>query len=240
MQPRSDTSSSTSFAADQLFYSRPGTEYVRAANLATYAVIGGNRPILAVLSSSFHAVEILKRSPSSLSIAGTGSFNPVIFAEHMSAWSWGDIRPTKLEEETEQFKTIIWAEPKRDTADLTLRNIKFLAKHGSDLQIITSSGIKWLFPKTGGRNATKPRSGDSPLLPNGMVNLLRMRGWKVDGVVPFLGPRAAFWKALGENFQRVNMLYWSDRCFQTMRSQLREPGWLWPLAPLALIRARLD
>jgi len=231
--------SSIPLAVDQLYWSRPSPEIMRAFNMATYALINRRQPTLAIVSSSLYAVEILKRSPYTLALAGSGTFDPKIFVDIMSPWAWGDIRPVEVQSEREKYATILWAHPQKESAEAISARLKFQSERSCDLEVLAVSGARWRLSKalgTGRTGAIKIK--DEPLSPKETVSLLKLFDWHVDSVIPFNGPRAVLWRRFAVFFARLNWLLWSDRCLQMMRSQLREPAWLWRLAPLVLIRAR--
>lgn len=241
MQPWMELSTMP-LGAEQLYWSRPSVELMKAFNMATYTLATQKKPVLAVMSSSLYAVEIMKRASFSLALAGTGTFDPQIFLEHMTAWVWGEAQPVNLADNSNPYHSILWAEPKIDSAENIIGRLDQLAARGCDLGIITTRKWDKILPwrhKSGdlimGKSTGKI---DPPNLSQWMVErLLKRHGWIVDAIIPFGGLRAAIWQRFIELSQHFNQLYWSDRCSQMMRCQMREPRWLWPLARLALIRA---
>ena len=231
--------SSIPLAVDQLYWSRPNPEIMRAFNMATYALTNRRLPTLAIVSSSLYAVEIMKRSSNSLALAGTGTFDPKLFTEIMVPWAWGDVHPVELASERERYATILWAHPLKESVEAVLNRLRFLAERSCDLEVFVASGIRWGLPRlAGNRKSNAAKTRDMPLYPAEIINLLKLYEWQVDTLIPYNGPRAELWRGLAGIFNRLNWLLWSDRCSQMMRSQLREPGWLWRLAPMVLIRAR--
>ena len=222
--------------AGRLYYSRPDQAFMRAFNQATFAQQTGKGITLAVVSSSFYAVEMLKRMSFKLDLAGTNSFNPQLFAEHMGQWAFGEMVPVDLFDLRENYNFILWAEPKVGSANYTLELLSNAALRGSELAIIVSSDYGFLFQSKTGRPKTKARV----LMPGKTKVLLEEFGWKVDAVIGFDGPKAKLWNFLASKFIKTNNLHWSDRCYQMQQLKMREPGWLWPLSRLVLIRARWD
>jgi hypothetical protein len=203
-------------------------------NLAALGLNSLKQPVLAVLSSSFYAVETIKRISQATTLVGTGIFDPFLFAEHMEPWAWGELRPARFADLQESFHAMLWAEALMRSGEATLKSLAPLALRGCTLEIITVSGLGAGQPKRG--KSSKPEF--ESLKPGKLMKLLQQHGWIVDAVVPFHGLRSSFWQRLGDLFQRMEWLAWSDRCYLTLRSQMREPAWLWPLASLVLIRAR--
>lgn len=228
--------------ADQLYWSRPSLEFVRVFNMATYALMTQKHPVLAIVSSSFYAIEILKRSPHGMALAGTGTFKPQLFVDHMTSWMWGEVHPVNLPDEENLYRTILWAEPKTDSSAYITRRLKELSIKGCNLEIIITLKKGFNLSRRHKQRETIPIRAvgkfDPPSMnPLDMIRILKSTGWQVDTLFPFLGPRAAAWQRFSDIFKRFNMQYWSDRCLQMKRSQMREPKWLWPMAHLVLIRA---
>jgi hypothetical protein len=158
----------------------------------------------------------------------------------MASWSWGDIHPIDITTDEKKYANILWAQPLKESADEIITCLEKLAERGCNLNVVIFPGgwQKWAkVLVTGNVNTVKPK--DVSLHPGDTMELLKGYGWQVDTVISFNGARTAFWLLLGKSFNRLNLLLWSDRCYQMMRIQLREPAWLWPLAHTVLIRARL-
>ena len=222
--------------AGRLYYSKPDQAFIRALNQAMFAQQTGKGSTLAVVSSSFYAVEILKRTSQKLALAGTESFNPQLFTEHMDKWAIGELIPVDLFTLQEKFNIMVWAEPKHRSANLTIEQITNLAVRGSELIILVTSDFGFLRSS----NVIGRKSKERSLIPRAIKVILKENGWQLDSIIGFYGIKAKFWNFLAMKFLQADNLHWSDRCRQMQHLKMREPGWLWPLYHLALIRARWD
>jgi hypothetical protein len=83
-----------------------------------------------------------------------------------------------------------------------------------------------------------PRLGGKHITAGQVQKILVQAGWKLDQTIAFYGPRARVWQFLADRFERMQYYEWSDRCNLMLQSQMKEPGWLWRVSRLALIRAR--
>jgi hypothetical protein len=221
-------------SSDQLYWSRPDPAHFRALNLAAVFLNKDKQASLAILSSSFFAVETIKRTPYPIKIVGTGVFDSSLFADHMRRWAWGEIEPVQLNELKGTFSAMLWAEPQKRDSRQVLGVLDQIAARGCSLDVIIGSGgIRIAARKIS--DGLKDREGTTP---QQVIKLLRRFRWQVDTIVPYYGPRYTFWRGLSNLFLKTGRLNWSDRCIQTLNSRMREPAWLWRLASLVMIRAR--
>ena len=219
----------------ETLYLRPTTpEYRQAFDLAMSGCQPEAEPVLVVSSSAMHAVELLKRCRAPLVFAGTGAFDAVQFAAEAGQWAWGPIKPVRLATDDQRYSTIIWAEPEAASAAETLQALCRLAVRGTTMSVIASASLRRFLPAW---QAT-PRPAERPLSPGPVGRLLTSKGWQIDQSIVFHGPRSIFWSYLARAADRIRRPDWGDRCQFAMHRTYREAGWLWPLAPLALIQAR--
>ena len=217
----------------RLYYSKPDHSFIRALNLAAFNHQAGKGSTLAVVSSSFYAVEMLKRFRK-LSLAGTSSFDPKLFVEHVGIWALGDLNLVDISDLPEKYEAIMWAEPKQSSARLVLEKFSTASMRGTELMILTSPSFRlFKMPKK-----INTRKKDQSLKPQAMISLLKVNGWDVDLTTSFYGIKAIFWNYIAEKLSQYNYPLWSDRCYQMKRAKMRESSWLWPLSRLVLIRSR--
>jgi hypothetical protein len=219
----------------ETLYLRPSTpEYRQAFDLALSASQPEAEPLLVVSSSAIHAVELLKRCRAPLVFAGTGGFDAVQFAVEASDWAWGPIQPVRLAAHDRRYTRMLWAEPEVASAEATLQALSRLAVRGASMNVIASASLRRFLPAW----QAAPPPAVRPLAPGPVGRLLASNGWRVERTIVFHGPRSIFWSYLARAAGRIQRPDWGDRCRFAMRRTYREAGWLWPLAPLALIQAR--
>ncbi len=217
-----------------LYLRRPSLEYCQALDRLVQGNHAANIPSLAVLSSVVHAVELLKRCQGLLHLTGTGAFNAGHFVAQARGWNWGPIAAVDLANIGPIYPSIMWAEPELSSAQTIAFQLRNLASAGVDLRVITTGPLRRFLPAW----QTCPRPADHPLNPRAVFHLLRKTGWQVQEQITFHGPRSVAWTFLARLANRIGQLDWADRCTLMMRACYQEPGWLWPAAPLVLIRAR--
>lgn len=228
--------------ADQLYWSRPTAAQLRLLNLAAQRIFAQEQPTLAALSSSFYAVETIKRAAYPFTMVGAGVFDPFLFADHMQHWMWGEAQPARVEELQQTFSAIWWAEPLANSAESLAQRLSARAQSGCALDVLTSAAGRWVgVVAAAERQATvvRRRPGAESLPPDKCVKLLKRLGWRVEAIVGFEGARAAFWRTLGAWFEKVGWLAWSERCTMLMYHSTPEPKAFWRAASLVLIRLRL-
>ena len=222
------------WTVETLYLRRTTPEYRQAFDLAVSGCQPEAEPVLVVSSSAIHAVELLKRCRAPLYFAGTGAFDAVQFAAEASHWAWGLIKPVRLATHDQRYSTMIWAEPEAASAAETLQALSRLAARGATLSVIASAPLRRFLPAW----QASPFPAERPLAAGRVGRLLSSRGWQIDQRIVFHGPRSIFWSYLARVADRIRRPDWGDRCLFAMRRTYLEPGWLWPLAPLALIQAR--
>lgn len=219
---------------ETLYLQRNTPEYNQAFDLAVGAHPAPNEPTLLVLSSPAHATEVLKRCSAPLHIASASAFDVAQFANQAQGWAWGAIEAVTLEQAPGAYTRLIWAEPETASAPTIASHLRRLAAPQATLRVIASSFLRRYLPAW----QTPPYPAVRPLTPGHTLRVLRTAGWQVEASIAFHGPRASLWGLLRGLAEMVGRPDWGDRCSLAMRTYYREPGWLWPLAPLALIHAR--
>lgn len=218
-----------------IYIRRPSREYAWAFDMAASRI---NRPdgvALAVVSSPVHAVELLKRCTMPLELCGTGAFDSNPFVERADGWAQNSLASVDLRGEGRQYSRIVWAEPEELSAVEIAHRLAAAAVVGATLDVIVSAPLRRFLPEW--RTLPLPAERSLPL--NKVIDVLRSAGWQVEQPDVFHGPRSIGWNLLARAAALVGRPDWSDRCLSAMQTGYREPGWLWPLAHLALIRAQL-
>lgn len=218
----------------ELYQRRPSLEYSQAFDLCVKNIHNQDRAILAVLSSPVHAVELLKRCQSPLHLAGTGRFDAANFVTAAQEWAWGPLGEADLAGTGRAYSSILWAEPEEDSAEKVAYQLRHQAASRADLWVITTGPLRRFLPAW----QDQPAPAIHPLDSRVMKQMLRKAGWQIREQVAFHGPRSIAWSYLGRAAEKLKRPDWGDQCNLAMRKSYREPGWLWPLAPLALIHAR--
>lgn len=231
MNPIDDQASMT---MESLYLRRPTPEYGQAFDLATAPLTPLPGPMLAVFSSPAHIAEVLKRCPGPVDFAGAGSFDVARFVDEARAWAWGAIGEVSLERTTSTYADLLWVEPEETSARKIAHALRRLAAPNAELKVMASSFLRRYLPAWHRR----PPPAVRPLTPGATMRVLRAEGWRIESVTAFHGPRAIVWGSLRRAAETLGRPDWGDRCLWAMRAHYREPGWLWPLAPLALIRAQ--
>ncbi|MBM4430648.1 MAG: hypothetical protein FJ026_09935 [Chloroflexi bacterium] len=211
-------------------------EYSQALDLGTTTLHAGPQPDLAVLSSTLYAVELLKRCHAALDLAGTGSFDAAGFARLAQPWSWGPLQAVHLDQLAGPYAALLWAEPEAACALPVARRLREVAAPGATLHVIASAPLRRLLPIWRGQ----PPPAEQPLTPRAVRRVLERAEWQVESHTALHGPHAFLWSRLSQLAQACRRPDWSDRCLFAMRSRYREAGWLWPLAPVSLVRARVS
>lgn len=219
---------------DDIYLLRPTPEYGQAFDLATRALKPADSKVLAVVSSTVHAVELLKRCPNHLEFASTPAFDAAIFVAAARDWAWGPIEAVSLEDLAGPYGTIVWAEPEVYSTTAVLRALRSRAIGAAALHVIASSALRSQLPAW----QTQPHPALHPVTPGVMIRLLRKTGWQIESFTSFHGPRSILLGWLVRLFEASGRSDWGDRCRFAMRANYRQPGWLWPLSPVALIQAR--
>jgi hypothetical protein len=216
-----------------LYLYRPTHEYSQAFDLFARRFNNPGEPALAVLSSPAHAVELLKRCQGGLHLAGTGAFDAPAFVDAGRDWSWGPLESLNLACPGPSYSSILWAEPEANSAEQVADQLAQRACNGAGLWVVASGPLRNFLPAWQSEQAPAVQ----PLNPGLVMRLLQKTGWQIQELAVFHGPRSIAWSFIGRAAERLGKPDWGDRCILAMRRHYREPGWLWPLAPLALIHA---
>jgi len=222
------------WTVETLYLRRPTPEYSQAFDLAAGALRRAEGPALAVVSSAVYAVELLKRCPGALDFATTSSFDAADLVAAAQGWAWGPIKDVEFSADLSAYDSIVWAEPERASAEDLARTLRSRARTGARLEVIATTYLRRFLPLW----RAHPVPAIRPLNPGRVMHLLRDSGWQVESCLPFHGPRSIAWGKLAQLADALGRPDLGDRCLFAMRSNYREPGWLWPFAPLTLIRAR--
>jgi hypothetical protein len=214
----------------------PSWEYTLAFNLAVAGRENQADPLRAVVSSEIYAIELLKRCQNPLHISGTGEFDAGQFISQAGDWAWGPIQAVTLVSNGQRYSSFLWVEPEAASAETVIEVLGREAEPGAQLKVITSSLLHYFLPAW----HTAPHPARKPLPPGKTIHFLHAAGWKISDHIAFHGPRSIFWSLLSGAAEQLGRPDWADRCLFAMRSSYREPGWLWPAAPLTLICASLQ
>lgn len=235
----------------QLYTDNPTPEFRQALNIACESFIridpkrsqnpeGRN---LAIVSSTFYAVELLKRCPSLLEVAGVGSFEAESFVKQAKGWAWGELVPTSFPL-TGEYSWLVLAEPDRcndtggDRLKLVLANLREHASPGATLTIIASTLLRSFLPAWHRqKNYPDWLPAKAPLDASQVPGLLRRTGWGVEHCLGFHGPRSMAWTFLARLAVSLGRPDWTDRARFAMRNSYVERGFLWKFSPLTLICA---
>lgn len=224
------------FEADiqnQYLYS-PTPEYNQALDLAAASLNRASGNVAAVLTSSFYAVELLKRIPGALDFVNMGAFDLANFITSAQGWAWGRIQEVTLDQNQRNYHAVMWAEPEVENAaeiSLALRNI---VNKDAYLAVIVPTRLRRFLPDTPASILTTKKQPT----PMSMVSMLEAAGWGIQCRAAFHGPRAFAWSLFARAAHVLRRPDWGDRCLFAMRAHYMEPGWLWPLTPLTLILAK--
>ena len=215
------------------WYRRQTTpEYSLAFDLALPASLAG--PLLAVLSAPELTVELLKRVTGPIHLAVCEWMKPSTSIAQFAPWAQSDVIAVRWQEAAGSYTQLLWAEPEARAASEIAAALRQAALPGATLYVIASGPLRRWLPAW----QRPPFPAQQPLNAGGVVAALNVTGWEVESRIAFHGPRSIAWSwmyRLAEAFGRPDL---GDRCLFAMRATYQEPGWLWPLAPLALIRAR--
>jgi hypothetical protein len=217
-----------------LYVKNPSQEYRQAFDLTAEYINMTEGKVLCTLSSAIHAVELLKRCPRSLELAGTGLFDVYEFIAAAADWAWGDLQAVELGGLSPGYDILIWVEPEDLQASLISQQLRALAVNQTRLVVINSGPLRNFLPA---RKAQIQR-GDKPLSPRRVKQILRTASWQVESCLVFHGPRSIAWTYLHRAGVILNRPDWSDRLLFAMRNSYQDPGWIWWLSPLSLICAR--
>lgn len=218
-----------------IYVRRPSPEYARAFDQAADRLNRPDGAALAVVSSPVHAVELLKRCTVPLALCGTGAFDANTFAGPAVSWAQNTLTSTDLRSEGRQYSCMLWAEPEELSAVEMANRMAGTAVIGTTLDVIVSAPLRRFLPEW----RKLPLPAEKPIRPSKVIEVLRAAGWQVEQPVAFHGPRSMGWNFLARAAGLAGRPDWSDRCLSAMQTGYREPGWLWPLAHLVLIRAQL-
>lgn len=212
----------------------PTHEYSRAFDRTARLLEAADGPALVVVSSMMHAVEFLKRCQRPLDFAGTASFDAEAFVAQARDWAWGPIRAAALDRGPVRYAAFAWAEPEQSTTVELARLLRDRALPDAALAMVTSSTLRRGLPAW----QIEPHPAHAPMNPGAAMAWLRVAGWRIEGIVAYHGPRSLLWGYLQRLVGALGRSDWADRCRLAMWSHYEEAGWLWPLAPLALVCGR--
>lgn len=224
-------------AAFETFYLRaPTLEYRFAIDRATANLEKVVGPALAMISSPFYAVEVLRRISKPIDLAGSG-------IEGLTAAEIETITSVKVNSiagdgiealagET-KYSVFLWAEPQADLATPTAAALRKLAAPDSVLNIIASTGSRRWLPGWQKEIYATFRPADTGSLPK----ILPAAGWRIVSQTGFHGPRAVVWTVAMRLYEQLGRPDWADRARFGMRKDYTESGWSWKQCPLALITA---
>lgn len=222
---------------ETLYLRRPPLEYSQAFDRISAWSAAPHQPTLLVLSSPTLATEVLKRWPAPADLASAGAFDAARFVAACQGWAWGPLTAVTLEQAPlATYARLVWAEPEATNAHRVVTQLRQLAAPQAELHVITSSFLRRYLPVW----QTLPHPATCPLWPGPTTRLLRGAGWHIKSHLALHGVRASAWGLLRRAAEAVGRPDWGDRCAMAIRVYYCEPGWLWPLAPLALIHARLQ
>ena len=206
-------------------------EYSQAFDLALVGRPGEDGPILALVSSTFHAVEIMRRWQAPLHFYGPGGWDVAGFIPAAQSWAWGPLEDA-AQTAGERYQRCIWAEPEAGSSSAALRLLAQKAAAGARLSVIASGPLHRFLPAW----KTAPFPAQNPLMAHQAASLLKKTGWRVDSVTAFHGPGAVMWSVLWRIAGALGRPDWADRCLFGMRRNYRRAG-MFPPAPLYLIQA---
>jgi hypothetical protein len=218
---------------ERLYLRTPSLEFRRALNLAVNLLNQSNGPALAVVSSPFYAVELLRRCLRPLDLAGAGQFDPPTWISIAQDWAWSSLAPASLSN-MGGYSAMLWAEPDGGAAADVASTLCQSALPGAHLAVVVSSGLRRFLPAW----QAKPYPANDPLSPGAVERVLRSAGWVLENRTGFHSPRAVLWSLAHRLLQPIGRPDLADRCLFNMRAVYDEKGWLWWAAPLALITAR--
>lgn len=226
------TSTPESAALAGLFLHQPTYEFRWALDRAA-ASLSTAAPALAVVSSPFYVVELLRRAGSPLHLASRSEFNLSLWLRHASQWAWQKPKLVDLSAPA-GYSALLWAEPEAGTAPETANLLRQRALPGTRLQVIASTALRRYLPAW--RLPTPP--AQAPLPAGTVLHLLRAAGWQVESLHGYHGPRAIAWTNLARLSQALGRPDWADRASFAMRASYIEQGLLCKISPLLLISCR--
>jgi len=216
---------------EALYLRCPTAEFRMALDRAVAGMTAA--PLLAVVSSPFYLVELLRRIPGDLVVSGDGRFDPDPWLAPAAGWAWGRLASGGLHSES-KYSNLFWAEPQNDMADSTAAALRQVASPQAQLYIVVSSFLRGYLPAW----QQEPHPAQNPLSGVTIPGLLRRAGWQVEQVLGFHSPSAVLWSLAMRSARLVGRPDWEDRARLAMRAAYRQEGAMWRLCPLALIRAR--
>lgn len=190
-------------------------------------------PTLAAISSSFYAIELLRRCQNPVHIISGSSVNFRGWQAHTAGLSWGQVDFVE-KASSEGYQGLLWAEPEGDWASEIADLLYQHALPGATLNVIASTALRSFLPAW--QSAVKPAQFPLPI--NRLVKMLQSSGWQIEQIKGYYGPRAVVWNKLALLFQSVGRLDWTDRAGFAMRASYIEQGLLWKITPLVQIFTR--
>lgn len=219
---------------EALYLQAPTPEFRQALDLAVAPLQGAAGEVLALVSSPFYAVEVLRRVTRPLVLAGSPGFELQPWLEHLRAWSWAEVQALAVGE-SGAFQAILWAEPQRPSSAKLAAWLRQVAAPGASLSVIASTGLRRFLPAWQG--ASRPAT--DPLPAAQLSALLRQAGWQPAEQCGFHGPRSVGWTLLMRLAEALGRPDWADRARFGMRNSFIEIGWVSKYCPLNFIRAQV-
>jgi hypothetical protein len=222
-------SSSESATLADLFLHSPTYEFRWALDRAA-ASLSTAAPALAVVSSPFYTVELLRRAGFPLHLASRSEFNLTLWLRQAAPWAWQKPKLVDLSAPA-SYSALLWAEPEAGAAPETAKLLRQRALPGARLQVIASTDLRRYLPAW--RLPIPP--AQAPLPVAAVLRLLRAAGWQVESLHGYHGPRAVAWTNLARLCQALGRPDWADRAGFAMRASYIEQGLLCKITPLLLI-----
>lgn len=217
-----------------LYLETPTPEVRQALDWAAAPLQAARGPVLALLSSPFYAVEVLRRVTHALDLAGCSSaFEPVAWLAELAPWSWAGVGAADLAG-SHIYTALLWAEPERQGAEDLARRLFEAAAPGAVLSVVASTFLRRFLPAW---QEAAPPPAVVPLSASQIPGLLRRAGWQVSAHCGLHGPRAVAWTLLMRLAEAGGRPDWADRARFAMRQAYLEKGWRRSLAPLQWIQA---
>jgi hypothetical protein len=217
-------------AVQSLYLNNPSFEYRQVIDLGLHGWEDQDEPVLAVVSSRFYGVELLKRTHTPLFFLATNAFDVTAFSVDAGPWAWGPLHTIKMQD---HFCNVFWAEPEMSTAMEVLLTVNQLTSSGDHLRVITSGPLHHFLPAW----SAAPFPARQPMMAGKVKGMLSSNGWRITRQTVLHGPRSILWSGLSRLANALRRPDLGDCCLLAMRKMYQEPGWVWPMSPLSLIWA---
>lgn len=219
---------------------RPSLPYQRAFDYCAVEAQRVGGPVAVLASSPFYARELVRRLSADVLLSFTR--NPVLDEAQLPAllgpevsedrvhleapWQRGEGRPPR---------TVVWAEPERETWKAALAGLAPLAPRAARFCVLGTTRLRRLLPEWQ-PGASLPAQAPLGSLQH-VCRLLRDLGYPAQQIYGFHGPLSMVWGAASRLPATLGSDDLVDRCFAAMRMAYVACGWPARWAPVWMVVA---